>query len=133
MSAGSASVEVGRWRCARTDCRERILVRLGRRRQLRRPAPRNPHAHNFARLQFTALANNFGIAASIAPGYVGKGDERRGRLINQRELSEDLCRRRGLLLGNGELKGKYSFKVNAVSEKAKAAIEASGGSVEIVK
>ena len=37
------------------------------------------------------------------------------------------------ILGNGELKGKYTFKVNAVSEKAKAAIEAAGGSVEIVK
>ena len=37
------------------------------------------------------------------------------------------------ILGNGEIKGKFSFKVNAVSEKAKAAIEAAGGSVEIVK
>src|ERR1700749_3127094 len=37
------------------------------------------------------------------------------------------------ILGNGEIKGKYTFKVNAVSEKAKTAIEASGGSVEIVK
>jgi len=37
------------------------------------------------------------------------------------------------LLGNGEIKGKFSFKVNAVSEKAKAAIEAAGGTVEIVK
>ncbi len=37
------------------------------------------------------------------------------------------------VLGNGELKGKFSFKVNAVSEKAKAAIEAAGGTVEIVK
>lgn len=37
------------------------------------------------------------------------------------------------LLGNGELKAKVAFKVNAVSEKAKAAIEAAGGSVEIVK
>jgi len=37
------------------------------------------------------------------------------------------------ILGVGEIKGKYSFKVNAVSEKAKAAIEAAGGSVEIVK
>lgn len=37
------------------------------------------------------------------------------------------------LLGNGELKTKVAFKVNAVSEKAKAAIEAAGGSVEIVK
>lgn len=37
------------------------------------------------------------------------------------------------ILGNGELKGKFTFKVNAVSEKAKSAIEAAGGSVEIVK
>ena len=37
------------------------------------------------------------------------------------------------ILGNGELKGKFTFKVNAVSGKAKAAIEAAGGSVEILK
>lgn len=37
------------------------------------------------------------------------------------------------ILGNGELKAKLPFKVNAVSEKAKAAIEAAGGSVEIVQ
>lgn len=37
------------------------------------------------------------------------------------------------ILGNGELKGSFAFKVNAVSAKAKAAIEAAGGSVEIVK
>jgi large subunit ribosomal protein L15 len=37
------------------------------------------------------------------------------------------------ILGNGEIKGSYTFKVNAISAKAKAAIEAAGGSVEIVK
>jgi large subunit ribosomal protein L15 len=37
------------------------------------------------------------------------------------------------VLGNGELKSKVNFKINAVSEKAKAAIEAAGGTVEIVK
>ncbi|MGQ0738998.1 MAG: 50S ribosomal protein L15 [Bacteroidota bacterium] len=37
------------------------------------------------------------------------------------------------ILGNGEIKGKLAFKVNAVSGKAKSAIEAAGGSVEIVK
>ena len=37
------------------------------------------------------------------------------------------------ILGNGELKAKITFKVNAISEKAKQAIEAAGGSVEIVK
>ncbi len=37
------------------------------------------------------------------------------------------------ILGNGELKGKFAFTVSAVSAKAKAAIEAAGGTVEIVK
>ncbi len=37
------------------------------------------------------------------------------------------------ILGNGELKAKLVFKVNAVSEKAKTAIEGAGGSVEILK
>lgn len=36
------------------------------------------------------------------------------------------------ILGNGEIKNKLSFKVNAVSAKAKAMIEAAGGSVEII-
>jgi len=36
------------------------------------------------------------------------------------------------VLGNGELKTKLPFKIDAVSEKAKAAIEAAGGSVEIL-
>jgi large subunit ribosomal protein L15 len=37
------------------------------------------------------------------------------------------------ILANGEITGKFTFRVNAISEKAKAAIEAAGGSVEIVK
>ena len=36
------------------------------------------------------------------------------------------------VLANGELNSKLSFKVNAVSEKAKAAIEAAGGTVELI-
>ncbi|ANE50135.1 50S ribosomal protein L15 [Flavisolibacter tropicus] len=36
------------------------------------------------------------------------------------------------VLGNGELKSKVTFKVNAISGKAKEAIEGAGGSVEIV-
>jgi len=37
------------------------------------------------------------------------------------------------LLGNGEIKAKIAFKVNAISGKAKTAIEAAGGTVELVK
>jgi large subunit ribosomal protein L15 len=36
------------------------------------------------------------------------------------------------ILGVGELKTKLAFRVNAVSGKAKSAIEAAGGSVEII-
>lgn len=37
------------------------------------------------------------------------------------------------ILANGEVSGKFTFRVNAISEKAKAAIEAAGGTVEIIK
>jgi large subunit ribosomal protein L15 len=37
------------------------------------------------------------------------------------------------VLGNGELKSKLTFKVNAISDKAKQAVEAAGGTVEVVK
>ena len=37
------------------------------------------------------------------------------------------------ILGTGELKSKLIFKINAVSAKAKEAIEALGGSVEVVR
>ncbi|MBL7683368.1 MAG: 50S ribosomal protein L15 [Flavipsychrobacter sp.] len=36
------------------------------------------------------------------------------------------------ILGAGEMKTQMVFKVNAISEKAKQAIEAAGGSVELV-
>lgn len=37
------------------------------------------------------------------------------------------------ILGNGELKAKLTFRVNAISDKAKQSIESAGGTVEIVK
>ena len=37
------------------------------------------------------------------------------------------------VLGNGELKSKVNFKINAISEKAKTAIESIGGTVELLK
>ncbi|MBL7767262.1 MAG: 50S ribosomal protein L15 [Chitinophagaceae bacterium] len=36
------------------------------------------------------------------------------------------------ILGKGELKSKLTFRVNAVSDTAKQAIEAAGGTVEII-
>ena len=37
------------------------------------------------------------------------------------------------ILANGEIKTKLNFKVNGASDKAKAAIEAIGGTLEILK
>jgi large subunit ribosomal protein L15 len=37
------------------------------------------------------------------------------------------------ILGNGEIKTKLKFIVNAISDKAKQAIEESGGTIEILK
>lgn len=37
------------------------------------------------------------------------------------------------VLGTGEIKTALNFKISAVSEKAKTAIEAAGGKVEIIK
>ncbi len=58
-----------------------------------------------------------------------------------KEISQDSLYANGLIgktdlikiLATGELKAKLAFNVNAASEKAKAAIEAAGGTVEIIK
>ena len=82
----------------------------------------NPH-----RVEYTVL--NLGQIEQLAVKY------------NFTEITPEILYINGLIaqndrvkiLGNGELKSKFTFKVNAVSEKAKSAIEAAGGSVEIVK
>ena len=69
--------------------------------------------------QFDHYAEKYGITEfNLQNLYINN-------LISQTDLVK--------VLGNGEIKGKYSFKVNAISAKAKAAIEAAGGTVEIVK
>ncbi|CAN5536337.1 50S ribosomal protein L15 [soil metagenome] len=57
------------------------------------------------------------------------------------EISQDSLYANGIIgktdlikiLATGELKASLTFKVNALSEKAKSAIEAAGGTVEIIK
>lgn len=69
--------------------------------------------------QIDQLAEKYGITEFSLENLYMNG------LIGQTDLVK--------ILGNGELKTKLTFKVNAVSEKAKAAIEAAGGTLEIVK
>ncbi|MGN6401125.1 MAG: 50S ribosomal protein L15 [Flavisolibacter sp.] len=69
--------------------------------------------------QIEQLVEKYGIQEFTLENLYTNG------LINQTD--------RVKILGNGELKTKLSFKVNAISEKAKQSIETAGGSVEIVK
>jgi len=69
--------------------------------------------------QIDQLVEKYGITEFTLENLYTNG------LINQSD--------RVKVLGNGELKSKVTFKVNAVSGKAKGAIESAGGSVEIVK
>src|SRR5689334_12841627 len=82
----------------------------------------NPHRIEYKVFnvgQLAELADTYGIKEFSAESLYANG------LISQNDKVK--------ILGNGELKSKFTFKVNAVSEKAKATIEAAGGSVEIVK
>ena len=68
--------------------------------------------------QVDTLVEKYGLAEfSLDTLYVNG-------LINRTDLVK--------ILGNGEMKSKVPFKVNATSAKAKEAIEAAGGSVEIL-
>ena len=82
----------------------------------------NPH-----RVEYTVL--NLGQVEQLAEKYNITEFSLENLYINGLISQTDRVK----ILGNGELKSKFTFKVNAVSEKAKAAIEAAGGAVEIVK
>ena len=68
--------------------------------------------------QIDQLAEKYGIKEFTLPNLYSN------KLISQNDKVK--------ILGNGEIKSKLTFKVNAVSEKAKVAIEAAGGSIEIL-
>jgi large subunit ribosomal protein L15 len=83
---------------------------------------KNPH-----RVEYKVL--NLGQIEQLSEKYNLKEFSLENLYINGLVSQNDKIK----ILGNGELKGKFTFRVNAVSEKAKSAIEAAGGSVEIVK
>src|SRR5215218_5327526 len=83
---------------------------------------KNPH-----RVEYKVL--NLGQIEHLSEKYNIKEFSLENLYINGLVSQNDKIK----ILGNGELKGKFNFRVNAISEKAKSAIEAAGGSVEIVK
>ena len=82
---------------------------------------------NINRIEYKVL--NLGQIEQLAEKYSITEFSPENLYINGLIAQNDLIK----ILGNGELKGKFTFKVNAVSDKAKGAIEAAGGTVEIVK
>ena len=83
---------------------------------------KNPHRVEYKVLnlgQIETLIEKYGFTEISPENLYVNG------LINQTDVIK--------ILGNGELKSAVTFKINAVSEKAKAAIEAAGGTIEIVK
>ena len=82
---------------------------------------------NINRIEYKVI--NIGQVDHYAEKYNIKEFTLDNLYINSLVGQNDLIK----VLGNGEIKGSYTFKVNAISAKAKAAIEASGGTVEIVK
>ena len=83
---------------------------------------KNPHRVEYKVLnlgQIDPIVEKYGFTEISAENLYING------LINQTDLIK--------ILGNGELKSVVTFRVNAISAKAKAAVEAAGGTVEIVK
>ena len=83
--------------------------------------------NNIHRIEFKVF--NVGQVDHLAEKYSIKEFSLENLYINGLISQNDKVK----VLGNGELKSKVSFKINAVSEKAKSIIEAAGGSIEIVK
>lgn len=83
---------------------------------------KNPH-----RVEYKVF--NLGQIEQLAEKYNMKEISMENLYVNGLVSQTDKVK----VLGNGELKSKFAFKVNAVSDKAKSAIEAAGGTVEIVK
>jgi large subunit ribosomal protein L15 len=72
---------------------------------------------------------NLGQIDSLIEKYGIKEFSPENLYINGLISQNDLVK----VLGNGELKSKISFKINAISEKAKSAIEEAGSTIEILK
>jgi large subunit ribosomal protein L15 len=82
---------------------------------------------NFGRVEYKVF--NLGQVDHLVEKYELKEFSLENLYINGLISRTDLVK----VLGNGELKSKVAFKINAISDKAKAAVEAAGGTVEIVK
>lgn len=82
---------------------------------------------NYTRIEYKVF--NLGQVDQLVEKYGIKEFNLENLYINNLISQTDRVK----ILGNGVLKTVMAFKVNAISEKAKGAIEAAGGKVEIIK
>ena len=122
---GGTSTKGNKGQQARTGY-QRKMAHEGGQMPIQRRVPKrgfkNPHRIEYKVFnlgQIDQLAEKYGIQDFTLENLYTTG------LISQTD--------RVKILANGELKAKLTFKVNAISEKAKSAIEATGGTVEVVK
>jgi large subunit ribosomal protein L15 len=122
---GGTSTKGNKGQQARTGY-QRKMAHEGGQMPIQRRVPKrgfkNPHRIEYKVFnlgQIDQLAEKYGIRDFTLENLYTNG------LISQTD--------RVKILANGELKAKLTFKVNAISEKAKSAIEATGGTVEVVK
>jgi large subunit ribosomal protein L15 len=122
---GGTSTKGNKGQQARTGY-QRKMAHEGGQMPIQRRVPKrgfkNPHRIEYKVFnlgQIDQLAEKYGIQDFTLENLYTNG------LISQTD--------RVKILANGELKAKLTFRVNAISEKAKSAIEAIGGTVEVVK
>lgn len=122
---GGTSTKGNKGQKARTG-NKRKMAHEGGQMPIQRRVPKrgfkNPHRIEYKVFnlgQIEQLAEKYGIQEVSLENLYTNG------LVSQTD--------RVKILGNGELKSKITFKVQAISAKAKEAIESAGGSVEIVK
>lgn len=122
---GGTSTKGNKGQQARTGYQSKLGHEGGQmpiQRRLPKRGFKNPHRVEYKVFnlgQIDQLAEKYGITEFSLENLYMNG------LINRTDLVK--------VLGNGELKAKLTFKINAVSDKAKTSIEAAGGTIEIVK
>ncbi len=122
---GGTSTKGNKGQQSRTGYQRKLAHEGGQmpiQRRLPKRGFKNPH-----RVEYVVF--NLGQIEQLADKYSIQEVSAEQLYINGLIKKTDLVK----ILGNGELKSKLSFKVNAASEKAKAAIEAAGGTLEIIK
>ena len=121
---GGTSTKGNKGQQARTGYK-RKMAHEGGQMPIQRRIPKRGF-HNIHRVEYKIF--NLGQIDDLVNKYKIKEFSLENLYINGLISQNDRVK----ILGNGEIKSKISFKVNKVSGKVKSAIEAAGGSIELL-